>query len=201
MIVYLTLCALALCRSLLCDESACECGTIRGDPLYAKAVYLASEAASFCNKGAYPFSAEHFYPSFEAMQEWECYPFVGFISWKTNSTRSTRAAVLEKFDAEHRVVESPKYNGDSYPTTTLYIPSKLIRTLELNASQSTADDFELSETQEFHFDKNYGTIPQVFRILKNDLHLYYKEQDRFLEQRLNEAKQGADIHEPIPIKI
>ncbi|HSX04019.1 MAG TPA: polymorphic toxin type 50 domain-containing protein [Rhabdochlamydiaceae bacterium] len=50
--------------------------------------------------------------------------------------------------------------------------------------------------KKFVFHKNYSVIPQAFQVLREDIDLYYKKNEIFLEERSKDITNGIRIFEP-----
>jgi tetratricopeptide (TPR) repeat protein len=187
-----TLFFLTIFISLLADEQGCLCGTITKDPLYARAVFLLNlsiRQTPLSGSGSdFPEVASEFYPPPDMrLVSDDPYPFEGHISWgAVNKCIWDRDVILKNEDEDGHHLSLP---------THIEIPIKILRTIEWTDHPNGPVEYEHQEKKAFNFRKNYGVIPQAFRILKNDIATYYEKSEFFLNARMQDLSNNVLVYE------
>lgn len=180
---------IALLTSSFADEDPCFCGIVSSDPDYARAVYLLNlsiQMNAFHIGVHFPTAASEFYPSLELREsDDDPYPYTGHISWNANQKCSWITDLIFKNDID--------YGNYLNPQEKVEVPSKIIR--ELTNYPNEEYGVERFEKKAFVFRKNYGAIPQAFRILKNDISQYFESNEIFLVTRIQDVINKIPVYE------
>lgn len=184
------LCFLSVFPSLFAIEDDCLCGTVANDRDYARALFLLNLAIQNTPFGLgvdFPDAAGEFYPPIELRLDLEDhYPFEGQICWDVAKRSLWDKSVLENEDGvEHYLTQR----------TYVEVPIKIVRTIKWTDYPNYEVEYEHREKKVFNFQKNYGVIPQAFRVLKNDIEMYHAKSELFLDARMRDLSNKTRVYE------
>ncbi|MCX6989860.1 MAG: polymorphic toxin type 50 domain-containing protein [Chlamydiae bacterium] len=183
-----------LCNiSLFSQEEDCLCGIVSKDPKYAKALYLLSLSVEnswfYIGEGVnYPTVASEFYPPYELREDFDDpYPYEGKIYWEISRTVQRDRELI--FTKEESKIHLPNLESN------LWVPFEITRRIEWYEDLNSKNPTYHWKENTFLFKKNYGSVPHVFRVLKNDIKKYYESSENFLDARIQDLSNKIPVYE------
>ncbi len=167
----------------------CYCGTVQGDPHFARAVFLLDSSIRHvvfhleCGFHFPRVASEYYPPIASRLGHDDHYLYDGVILWDP-----IKYCYLNK---DKIVKEKDSYSIFSFDN--IRIPIRIGRHVRWY------DHPNRDEKNLFIFQENYGVLAQAFRLLRDDIMLNYQTSEQFLRERIQDLANKIPVYERVVI--